>query len=501
MSPSRHFAAVDLGSNSFHMIIAREEGDQLHLFDRLREMVQLGAGIDGRNRMSAQAQQRALDCLERFGQRLRDFPESHVRVVGTNALRSARNAGDFIARAEAALGHPIDIIAGREEARLIYRGVAGTTTDDGQRRLVVDIGGGSTEYIIGQRDKPLCRESLQMGCVSMTRRHFPKGRCTKRAMRNAELDARRELQVIDTFYRNVGWATALGSSGTAHAIHRILVREGWCTDGIDRDGLDALRRALVKAGDAVDLAQAEASQHRAAVLPGGIAILAATFDVLGIEHMRLADGALREGLLFDMVGRSHRDDVHEETIASLFERYRIDRAQSARVERTALGLLRQLATPWHLGDDLSAQLLSWASRLHEIGLFVAHERFHQHGAYLLLNADLAGFTRLEQLLLATLVRSHRRKFPRTEFAALPQARRATMLRLCALLRLAVLLNRGRSEPPPPVPHASARPLGNGHDALRLGFPDGWLEAHPLTTADLEDERRYAEAMGIMLHAA
>jgi len=501
MSRSHYFAAVDLGSNSFHMVIAREEGDQLHIFDRLREMVQLGAGIDAQNNLSDEAQLRALDCLERFGQRLRDIPRGQVRAVGTNTLRKAGNAEQFIDRAEAALGHPIGIIAGREEARLIYRGVAGTTSDDGLQRLVVDIGGGSTEYIIGQRDKALYRESLQMGCVSMTRRHFPDGKVDKRSMRNAELDAARELQVIDAFYRNVGWSTAIGSSGTAHAINRILIREGWSTGGIDRTGLVKLRKAIINDGNAERLAANEASPSRVAVLPGGLAILLATFDVLSIEQMQLADGALREGLLFELVGRAHSDDVHEKTVNSLLERYRVDRAQSTRVERTALALLRQITKPWLLDDELSAQLLSWAARLHELGLFVAHQQFHRHGAYLLRHADLAGFSSLEQRLLATLVQGHRRKFPRSEIEQLPAEQKTMLVRICVLLRIAVLLNRGRSETPPPIPDVTVHRVRGGVDGLRLTFPNDWLEAHPLTIADLDEERRQAEVMGIVLHAA
>jgi exopolyphosphatase/guanosine-5'-triphosphate,3'-diphosphate pyrophosphatase len=391
-SPFDYIAAVDLGSNSFHMIIARFEDGQLDVVDRLREQVQLGAGLDRYKRLTPETRQRALECLGRFGQRLRDLPQGSVRAVGTNTLRMARNSDTFLLEAERALGHPIEIIAGREEARLIYLGVAGSIADDRGQRLVIDIGGGSTEYIIGMRSEPFYRESLFMGCVSFAKRFFAKGRITRAALNRAEIAARQELQTIETFYRQVGWAQAIGASGTILAIARVLQANGWGDGTITRAGLDSLRAALLAKGQVEKLDFEGLRRDRAPIFPSGVAILSASFDMLQIERMQVSDGALREGLLYELLGRIHHEDVREKTVAVtvavLVERSRLDTSHAERVAATAAMLFTQVAAGWGL-DAEDGQLLQWAARLHEVGLSVAHNQFHRHGAYILTHADLA----------------------------------------------------------------------------------------------------------------
>jgi exopolyphosphatase/guanosine-5'-triphosphate,3'-diphosphate pyrophosphatase len=485
-------AAIDLGSNSFHMIVARLVNGRLYVIDRLRDMVQLGAGLNERNRLSAEAQQRALICLKRFGERVRDMPPGSVRCVGTNTLRQARNAGDFLARAERALGHPIEVIAGREEARLVYLGVAHSVSGEGRKRLVMDIGGGSTELIIGRGFEALEMESLFMGCVSMSRAHFADGRITARAMDAAELAALQELQPVREQLRH-GWKTAIGASGTIIATADVIRAMGWRKFGITLPALEKLRRTLISAGNTGKLKLSGLSPRRAAMFPGGVAILIAAFKALGIKNMRVSDGALREGLLYDMVGRIRHEDMRERTVVALSRHYHIDTEQAGHVAKSARTLLGAVAKDWQLDPARHGALLGWAARLHEVGLSIAHTRYHKHGAYLLEHSDLPGFSRQDQRLLATLVRGHRRKFPVSVFNALPASQRTVAGRLCILLRLAALLQRARRDPRLPRLY-----MKGGATTLSLRFPPGWLSRHPLTAADLQDEAVFLKAARVKL---
>lgn len=483
-------AAVDLGSNSFHLIVVRVERDTFQVVDRMREMVQLGAGLDADNRLSAEARERALQCLERFGQRLRNLPRSRVRVVGTNTLRKARHTRDFLQHAERALGHPIEIVSGIEEARLIYLGVSHSVPDPAVRRLVVDIGGGSTELIIGEQFEPVALESLYMGCVSMSQEYFGDGKIDKMAWRKAELAAALELESVAESYRDLGWHQAVGASGTARTIAKVLQAQGWSEGGISAGGLKKLRKAMLNAGQLDKLSLKELSKERAPVFPGGVVVLQSVFDALGIEQMHVADGALREGLIYDQLGRIAHADVRERSVTALCARYNVDQPHAQRVEATARLLYEQAAGPWCLQDDYFALMLRWAARMHEIGLAIAHAQFHKHGAYIADNADLLGFSRRDQQLLAALIGAHRRKFPMAIFRALPDGLADAGLRLAVLLRLAVKLHRARSRQRLP-----AIAMVAGNDSLELVFPPGWLEQHPLTAADLTREAEYLRGAG------
>ena len=478
-------AAIDLGSNSFHIIVARVFAGELSTLDVLSEKVQLAAGLDAEGCLTENAMARGLECLGRFAQRVADLSRQSIRVVGTNALREARNSDDFIARAEALLGTPVEVIAGREEARLIYLGVSHTLADDSGRRLVVDIGGGSTEFIIGSRFEPRLCESLQMGCVSYTDLFFSSGEISAAAMREARTAALQELLSIRRDYRRLGWSSSVGASGTIKAARQACISLGLSNDQISASGLKQLSEYLVSVGH-IDRIQIDGIKpERCAVLPAGIAILGAIFESLGVESMSFSEGALREGLLYDMAGRLRHEDVRERTITALARRYHVDRRQAARVEATALAALEQTAEAWKLQDIEYRELLSWAARTHEIGLAVAHSQFHKHSAYLLQHSDLPGFTRPEQQQLAFLVRGHRRKFPKDEFRNLPPALKASCRYLCLLLRLAVLLHRSRSKARLPAFRLNV----DGH-RIELALPPGWLDQHPLTRADLEQEAGY-----------
>jgi exopolyphosphatase/guanosine-5'-triphosphate,3'-diphosphate pyrophosphatase len=486
-------AAVDLGSNSFHMVVARYSHGQLVIIDRLREMVRLASGVEANGSLDKEVAARAIACLQRFGQRLKDMHADQVRVVGTNALRIAHRKQAFLERAREALGHPIEIIAGMEEARLIYSGVAHTMPSEPGRRLVVDIGGGSTELIIGEGLAPLELESLQMGCVSLSERFFADGKISAKRLERARLAARLELEPVQAAFRRRGWDTCAGSSGTVRAIGEAIRALDAQATTITPAGIEQVLRYLAAAGHIRELSLAPLTEERRPVFPGGIAILAEVLQVLSIREMRIADGAMREGILYDMVGRLTDEDARERTVRAMQQRYHVDLSQCERVEVTALTFLEDVREVWHLEDPLADLALKWAVRLHEIGLDVSHNGYHRHGAYLLENADMPGFPREEQQLLARMVGTHRRKLTLagTEDLVPPWDRDAFYL--IVLLRLAVLLHRGRS--------ASALPaigLTAAAHSLELIFPKAWLEEHPLTSADLTQEAEYLRAAGFKL---
>jgi len=484
-------AAVDLGSNSFHMVVARYSHGQLVIIDRLREMVRLAAGVGEDGRLDKDVAARALACLQRFGQRLRDMHARNVRVVGTNALRIARRKQAFLERAREALGFPIEIVSGMEEARLIYSGVAHHLPNEAGRRLVVDVGGGSTEIIIGERHEPLELESLQMGCVSLSERFFDDGRLSPKRIERARLAARLELEPIQAAFLRRGWERAVGSSGTVRAIAASIRELDPTANCITPDGLELLLQRLAQSGHLRSLDLDSVSEERRPVFPGGAVIVAEIIAALGIAQMRFVEGALRDGLLYDMVGRLTRSDARERTVASMQRRYHVDVEQAERVEAAAMTFLAQAKVAWGLEDPLAELSLRWGARLHEIGLDVAHNGYHRHGAYLLENADMPGFSREEQQLIARLVGSHRRKFSleRLEELIPPWDRLAVFL--IVLLRLAVLLHRGRSAEALPKIELVARGR-----TLALDFPARWLKEHPLTVADLQLEIEYLRPQAV-----
>jgi len=484
-------AAVDLGSNSFHMLVARIVNGQVLMQDRLREMVRLGAGLDADARLSAETQQHALACLGRFGQRLCDLPMEGVRIVGTNTLRLATNAADFLEAAEKVLNHPIEIISGREEARLIYLGVAQTLASTEEKRLVIDIGGGSTEFIIGKGFESSQRESLNMGCVSISQRFFAEGVLRPKAMRRAEIAALVELQPVEALFKS-GWDIVIGASGTMRAADRVIREMGWGNE-ITPASLQLLRQALLSAGSIENLSLKGLSPERAPVFSGGVAVLLGIVEGLNIQRLTVSEGALREGVVYDLLGRIAHEDVRERTILGLSHRYLVDTKQAERVESTALTCLSQVAQVWDLVHAEYAQMLSWAARLHEIGLSIAHDQYHRHGAYILTYADLAGFSHRDQASLAMLVYAHQRKFPSNMKRRCPHIKPIQLVRLSAVLRLAVLLHRSRSSVALP-----AFTLHAADSSLKLVFPPNWLKQHPLTQADLEQEREYLQDVKLQL---
>lgn len=489
-------AAIDLGSNSYHMVVARYTLGQLRVVDRLRETVRMAEGLDGRGGLLPEVRQRALACLSRFGQRIRDIPPHRVRAVATNTVRRLAAPQAFLMPAETALGHAIEIVSGREEARLVYLGVAhAQPPKTGNRRLVIDIGGGSTECIIGRGFETLERESMQLGAVASTMHYFGNGRLSRKKWREALIEASVEFQQFAATYRSLGWQEAIGASGTNKAIGEICAAMKLTKGAVTAEALPLVRDELLRAGHVDDIRLPGLSDERRPIIAGGLLVLEAAFTSFDLQRMMVSKAALREGVLYDMVGRAGDQDPREASVDALVQRYGIDRAQALRVESSALALFDQVAAAWQLTPD-DRMMLSWAARLHELGLTIAHSQYQLHGAYILAQSDIAGFSRQEQQFLAALVRAHRRKVPRNVFEALPDRLLPAARRLSILLRLAVLLHRGHEEPA--IPGLEVRAAG---DTLTLSLPARWLDGRPLLQADLAGEPAETGALGIRLQLA
>lgn len=487
-------AAVDLGSNSFHMIVGELRYGQLTILDRLRETVRLAEGLSDDGTISDDARRRALVCLAQFGERLKAMQAESVRAAGTSTIRRAREDSTFMAEAEIALGHPIDVISGIEEARLIYNGVAHSLPPHDGLRLVIDIGGGSTEVILGQGSKPRALESLHLGCVSMTEQYFPGGRISRENFDRARVAARLELRPVKAFFRGAGNFDAIGCSGTILATEKVaramrLQESGQLTLAT----VETLIERVCEVDAVERLSLNDLSERRAQVWPGGLAILVEVFRALRIPALRISDGALREGLLYDLLGRLQHEDARERTVHSMQARYQVDTRQAGRVAATAQALLEQCAVPWRLTSELDSKMLGWAAQLHEIGLDISHDGFHRHGAYVAENADMPGFPRAEQRLLAFLIGSQRHEINSKQRKLLPRAWREDALRLVMLLRLAVLLHRSRNDVELPAIKVTVT-----DSSMHVAFDPAWLAANLLTANDLQREQQYLRNVGYEL---
>jgi exopolyphosphatase / guanosine-5'-triphosphate,3'-diphosphate pyrophosphatase len=484
-------AAIDLGSNSFHLIIAKIEHGEMRPVDALAEKVQLGAGLVD-DMLSDDAIQRGLECLSRFAQLLGSVGPERVRVVGTHALRLAKNRSAFTVPAKRILGTRVDVIYGLEEARLVYLGVAHSLADDAQSRLVIDIGGGSTECIIGQRFEPQSMASLQMGCVSYGSNFFSNGKISRGNYRRAYEQARDEIYPIRHRFQSKRWEECVGSSGTLQAIETILTQNGIDEGGISRGGLATLEKRMLKFKVMEDIElDGLAAQRRNVILPG-VAITSALFDVLGIEHMRTSKGALREGVIYDLMGRLSHEDVRERTVNALMQRYAVDSNTADIVERRALTLYKATREGWQL-NSYDWDLLHWLTRTHEIGIAIAHKHFNRHSSYVLRHADLPGFSQDEQEMLALLALGHRGKLPADFFAEIADSEQPRILYLLAIIRLASCFKY--VEILEKVPDLSVVAEDR---SLTLTFPEGWLEAHPLTERELGTEKIMLGKVGLKL---
>ena len=502
-NPADLVAAVDLGSNSFRMLVAQAvntpSGTQLRPIDTLRESVRLAAGLTDNKLLGNDAYQRGLTAIRRFGERIRGFDPSRVRAVATNTLRVAKNAPQFVEDAQLALGFPIEVIAGVEEARLIYIGAAHEVPAVHGNRLVVDIGGGSTEFIIGKGYEPKLMESLYIGCVSHSMRFFPKGNIDSHAFKEAELAARREIQVISGAYLKSGWKQVIGSSGTARALAELISHNdlngqidslsmGRVTGGsglITKEGLKALKKHLLKYEHVSQVQLTGLKDDRRSVWPGGLAIMLAVFDELGIESMEITDAALRVGVLYDLLGRSQHHDMRYVTVEQFMQRYTVDREQATRVGKLAGEFLAQLPKPDVENRSDNIALLQWAANLHEIGLSISHNGYHKHSAYIAGNADMPGFSKNDQARLAALLIGHAGKLGK-----LANNPSFSDWRMLFCLRLAQVLCRGRNDNDLPKVKVSE----HGGSYL-VSLSKEWANEHPLTEFSLQKEAAEWERVG------
>ena len=485
-------AAVDLGSNSFRLQLARVVDDHLIFHDSLREVVRLGAGLSDDKTLSDEALARAVDCLKRFGERLRGLPPQAVRAVATNTFRVAKNAPELLKAAQEALGFPIEIIAGREEARMIFVGVSHSLPKADHKRLVIDIGGGSTEFIIGEGLEPLEMESLYMGCVSYSLRYFSDGKITEDAFERAQIAAATEIQTISKKFKSKHWQEAVGSSGTARTLGEVLRLNGLTDGAVTLDGLYQLRQLLIKFKEIKRIELNGLSADRAAVISGGLAIMLAAFEGLNIDKLTVANSALREGVLYELLGRMQHDDTRDLTVNSFMRRYHVDRDQVKRVQALALVLLSQVEHKLSMDVTVAKQYLLWASKLHEIGVSIAHGGYHKHSAYIIENADMPGFSKMEQESLGFLVRAQRRSLAKLQMPALSDDRTVLVM----IFRLAVLFHRNRLDITPPELNLAWHKVGFG-----LDVEPGWLAKNPLTDAELASEVVYWEDLNITLSLA
>lgn len=485
-------AAVDLGSNSFRLQLARVVDDHLIFHDSLREVVRLGAGLSDDKTLSDEALNRAIECLNRFGERLRGLPPQAVRAVATNTFRVAKNAPQLLKAAQEALGFPIEIIAGREEARMIFVGVSHSLPKAEHKRLVIDIGGGSTEFIIGEGLEPLEMESLYMGCVSYSLKYFPDGKITQEAFERAQIEAATEIQTISKNFKSKHWQEAVGSSGTARTLGEVLRLNGLTDGAVTLEGLYQLRELLIDAKEVKKIQLHGLSVDRSSVISGGLAIMIAAFEGLSIDKLTVANSALREGVLYELLGRMQHDDTRDATVNSFMRRYHVDRDQVKRVQSLSIQLLSQVEHKLSGDVAVAKQYLIWASKLHEIGVSIAHGGYHKHSAYIIENADMPGFSKMEQENLGFLVRAQRRSLTKLQMPALSEDRTVLVM----IFRLAVLFHRNRLDITPPELNLAWHKAGFG-----LDVESGWLAKNPLTDAELTSEVGIWEALNITLSLA
>ena len=483
------YAAVDLGSNSFHMVIAHLSEGRFRIVDRIKERVRLAEGMDEQKRMSPEAMERGLAFLSLFAERLTNIKPDQIRIAGTYTLRRASNARDFVREAAKVLNHPIEIISGQEEARPIYQGVAPTQHIEGQV-LVVDIGGGSTELIIGEGFEHKALTSRKMGCVSFTQSFFGNGKLGEKAFNAAVLEAQHQLAPIINQYRKLGWQSCLGSSGSIRTVRDVLQGEEWTDGAITLAGLERLKEEMLKHKRVDQLKLAGLTEERQGVFAAAVAILLGLFTSLPIERMEYSDGALREGLLYEFEERLQHHDIRERTALALSTHYRIDKRQATRVESSVLSLFDALCGPWEMPEEPYRAILGWAARLHEIGLAINYSGIHKHSAYILQNTDLPGFNQDDQALLAALVRFHRKGLKLSELPALPNHDEQTVLRCIRILRLAVAAHHRRQDNL--LPEWNVQAAG---DQLVVTLPLDWCDENKLLMQNLEKEHRYCHEQG------
>ena len=478
-------AAIDLGSNSFRLEIGRYDHGQIQRVAYLKETVRQGNGLDENRNLTDEAMQRGWDCLARFAERVSGFKKAQVRAVATQTLREAKNRDVFLKKGCEILGFPIEVIAGTEEARLIYQGVAHMLPSNNDHRLVIDIGGRSTELVLGQGLQATETASFRVGSVAWSMKYFPNSEFTKSAFERAEIAAQAVLEEALSTYPRHAWNKAYGASGTVGAVADILALSGFPDGQITLDGLDWLVKCLVRAGHASKVQLEGLKEDRRAVIGGGVSVLRALMTLLNIETLHVAQGALRHGVLFDMVDREDHDtDTRDLSIQRLALKFGIDTAHGQRVGRVAVHLLQQMCIhiTSHETDSLErlCRKLSWAAQLHEVGVAISHSDYHKHGAYILDNADLLGFGMPELHRLGLLVLGQRGKLRKLEDELQDDAFASMLM----ALRISLILCHARKDPIYEDLELSCDPIKRH---IRLQASDGWAQEFPQSVHLLKQE--------------
>jgi len=482
LSSTSLYAAIDLGSNSFHMLVVREVAGSIQTLTRIKRKVRLAAGLSHENVLSQEAMERGWQCLRLFSERLQDIPPAQIRVVATATLRLAVNASEFIAKAQQILGCPIQVISGEEEARLIYQGVA-HTTGGSDRRLVVDIGGASTELVTGTGAQATSLFSLSMGCVTWLERFFTDRNLGQENFDAAENAARDVLRPVADELRRHGWQVCVGASGTVQALQEIMMAQGM-DERITLGKLQQLKQRAIQCGRLEELEIEGLTLERALVFPSGLAILIAIFTEMNIQSMTLAGGALREGLVYGMLHLTVDQDIRSRTLRNIQRRFIIDSDQARRVSTLASLFANSVAKVWDL-DAYSVEILQVAGELHEIGLSIEFKQAPLHAAWLVKNLDLPGFTPAQKKLLATLLLNQTNPVDLSSLHQQNAVPPRVAEHICRLLRLAIIFASRRRDDL--LPDISIVAEG---EKLTLRLPQDWLENHPLGAELIEQESQW-----------
>ncbi|MGI5310213.1 guanosine-5'-triphosphate,3'-diphosphate diphosphatase [Rheinheimera sp. WS51] len=485
------YAVIDLGSNSFHMLMVKVIAGSVQVIGRVKRKVRLAAGLDQQQMLTNDAMTRGWECLALFAERLQDIPSTHIRIVGTATLRLAKNSALFLQQAEAIVGQKIQIITGEEEARLIYLGVTHTSTHH-DKRLVIDIGGASTEVVVGTDHTPSLLVSLNMGCVTFLDKYFANHVLSQTNFEQAIAAAEQQVQPLVKSYQEHGWQLALGASGTVQAMQEILTAQG-TDEHITLPRLESIMQQAIACKVLSQLTITGLVQERKLAFPSGLAILIALFRQLNIKAMILSGGALREGVLYSLLPQLHQADVRNRTVQSLMIRYFIDQQHALRVAEVTKDLAMQLEPSWDLNQFDGHSLLNSGALLHEIGLLIEYKNHHHHGAYIITHAEMPGFTRAQQQLIIALIHNHRADINNDIISKQTMTSVLLAQRLIRILRLAVILCLRRKDEA--LPQVSIK---SEAERLVITLPDGWLEQHPLMSAELEQEVQYQQQAGWQL---
>lgn len=500
-SAENTFAAIDLGSNSFHLTIASFEKNQLKIIDSFKHRIQLAAGLDKNNYLSQEKITEAFQCLEFYALKLNRLKPGNIRVLATHTLRKAKNADELLNPVNEIFNYPIEIISGVEEARIIFEGVARYESSH-NKLLVIDIGGGSTEFAIGKGTLTFLLDSIQMGCVTFTREYFPEKKITESAFEAAQTAAQLALLPVVNHYNREGWETCFGTSGTIESIYQSLLQRKMIQTTMSLQALEQLKEEFIHANSFDNLKLCPINESRRDIIVAGLAILIATFKSLKIEKLSFSKAALREGILYELYYHDSYNERREVGIENIISRFHLDVNQSRRVALTATKLFGLLPESENIENKKWLNLLVWAARIHEIGLILNFNQHQKHGEYIVKAIELPGFNETEKQILALLIRTSIKDFPSQKFSEISnESERGEILRLARLLRLTVILNHLRKDDivlPQRLQFQNNSGMDSYQDIMILNFPDGYLAGMPLLTAELELEKYHLAKTGFGL---